>query len=371
MQRFLSLMLTLALLLAGCGQPTKEPQNLRAKELAIDLGDGFTAKAVLTYPAEGEGPWPTVILFHGSGPYDMNATVTTPTGKPLSANFKRLAERLSQEGAAVLRFHKRGVEAYGKYDREQIARATTNQLIVDAGRVIAAARQQPEVDANRIYLYGWSQGAQVATHAAQADGAIAGLILQGPPTSGWSETLRYQHLTLGLPLLASEAIDADQDGKLAVKEWFSVPAGPASLMGSFYVWAMDSTPMKPKLRPELDRNDDKQVDLEGELRPAIEALVANPAANPSLDPASEPARSIAQVLPDLSLPVLVLHGEQDGWVPVTDGEQVAAAAPERLTLKRFPGLGHALSPTIDPAQDSFGPMADEPIQALIDWLAQR
>jgi len=343
--------------------------EIRRRALTIALDDTWSSAAELTYPAEGEGPWPAVILFHGSGVMDMDATNVDATGQVVSANFRMLAERLSQSGYAVLRFHKRGVKRLGDYDLEQAYRATTNQLIADAARVIAAAREQPEVDGGRLYLYGWSQGAQVAAHAALADPDVAGVILQGPPTRGWPETLRYQHLTLGLRLLGE--VDEDGDGKLSVREWLAVPAGPAALMGSFYVWAPDSTPWAPKMRPDTDRDGDGLIDLEAELRPAIEALIANPGVNPMMHPANEPAASLAEIAPDLRRPVLILHGEQDGFVPVEDGEAIAAAAPDTVTLRRFPGLGHALSPTEDPARDGFGPMDEQAVVALLEWLGEQ
>lgn len=369
MQKLTSVLLVLALLLIGCSASASTPASVepRTRELSIDLGDGFTTQAQFTYPAQGNGPWPTVILLHGSGPYDMDVTYATYIGaKPLSANFKLLAQRLGAQGIAVLRFHKRGVIQYGKYDQQQVMKATTNQLILDTAAVVKATRALPEVDGARLYLYGWSQGAQVATHAAAADKALAGVILQGAPTSGWGPILRYQHITLAMPLLKSK-VDKDGDGKLALQEWFGVPAGPASLMGTFYVWAPDSTLFAPKFRAGIDKNDDKLIDLEGELRPAIEELIQNPAALA----AHEPARSIAEVLPELGRPALLLHGDRDGWVPVTDGEKIAAAAPDRTTFKRFSELGHALSPTADPAQDSFGVMEDAAIQAVIDWVKAR
>lgn len=350
---------------AGAGA---EYGKLRRQTLTIALDDSWSSAAELTYPAAGEGPWPAVILFHGSGPVDMDATQVDVTGKVSSANFRLLAERLSAEGFAVLRFHKRGVKKLGDYDLEQSALATTNQLIADAARVVAVAREQPEVDGERIYLYGWSQGAQVAAHAALADEAVAGVILQGPPNGGWSETLRYQHLDLGLRLL--HELDADGDGKLSVREWLTVPTGPAALMGSFYVWAPDSTPWSPKMRPDTDLDGDGLIDLEAELRPAIERLIADPSVNPAMHPANEPAASIAEIAPHLRRPVLILHGEMDGFVPVTDGDAIAAAAPDFVTLRRFPGLGHALSPTEDPARDGFGPMDEAAIEALLAWLRE-
>ncbi|BAD39682.1 alpha/beta hydrolase [Symbiobacterium thermophilum] len=365
--RKLTAALLALLLLAGCA-PGDGPAGgeIRRRALTIALDETWTAAAELTYPAGGDGPWPAVILFHGSGPMDMDATNVDAGGRVVSANFRLLAERLARSGYVVLRFHKRGVRRPGDYDPEQAYRATTNQLIADAGRVIAAAREQPEVDGGRIYLYGWSQGAQVAAHAALADRGVAGVILQGPPTGGWAETLRYQHLELGLRLLAE--VDADGDGKLSAREWMDVPPGPAALMGSFYVWAPDSTPWASKMRADTDRDGDGLIDLEAELRPAIEALIANPAVNPMMDPANEPAESLAEIAPRLGRPVLILHGEHDGFVPVSDGEAIAAAAPETATLRRLPGLGHALSPTADPARDEFGPMDEAAIAALLEWL---
>ena len=228
--RKLTAALLALLLLAGCA-PGDGPAGgeIRRRALTIALDETWTAAAELTYPAGGDGPWPAVILFHGSGPMDMDATNVDAGGRVVSANFRLLAERLARSGYVVLRFHKRGVRRPGDYDLEQAYRATTNQLIADAGRVIAAAREQPEVDGGRIYLYGWSQGAQVAAHAALADRGVAGVILQGPPTGGWAETLRYQHLELGLRLLAE--VDADGDGKLSAREWMDVPPGPAALDG--------------------------------------------------------------------------------------------------------------------------------------------
>lgn len=56
--------------------------------------------ATLTLPA-GTGPWPSVVLEHGSGPNDRDETVGA--NKP----FKDLATGLASSGIAVLRYDKR------------------------------------------------------------------------------------------------------------------------------------------------------------------------------------------------------------------------------------------------------------------------
>lgn len=42
--------------------------------MIIDLGDGVKTNAQLSIPAVGNGPFPGVLLVHGSGPNYMNET---------------------------------------------------------------------------------------------------------------------------------------------------------------------------------------------------------------------------------------------------------------------------------------------------------
>lgn len=87
-------------------------QDQIAREaLTIDFGD-FQSKAELTFPANGKGPFPTVILIPGSGPEDMNASVYAYSEASLqhpvllSHIFRDIAEYLSARGVAVLRYNK-------------------------------------------------------------------------------------------------------------------------------------------------------------------------------------------------------------------------------------------------------------------------
>ena len=47
------------------------PQTVIHRDLVIDLGNGVQTNAQLTIPAVGSGPFPGVLLVHGSGPSDM------------------------------------------------------------------------------------------------------------------------------------------------------------------------------------------------------------------------------------------------------------------------------------------------------------
>jgi hypothetical protein len=47
-------------------------QTVKYRNLVMDLGNGVKTNAQLTLPSEGNGPFPAVLLVHGSGPVDMN-----------------------------------------------------------------------------------------------------------------------------------------------------------------------------------------------------------------------------------------------------------------------------------------------------------
>jgi hypothetical protein len=83
--------------------------------LVIYLEDGLTTNAQLTFPIVGEGPFPGVLIIHGSGSTDMDGYIPaelTGTGEPVRHYFL-LAEYLTERGFAVLRYNKRGVGLMG------------------------------------------------------------------------------------------------------------------------------------------------------------------------------------------------------------------------------------------------------------------
>jgi uncharacterized protein len=86
-------------------------QTIKYRNLVIDLGNGVKTNAQLTLPAIGKGPFPGVLLIHGTGAADKNETggVVHKNGpKPLTP-FWQIAQYLSERGFAVLRYDKRGV----------------------------------------------------------------------------------------------------------------------------------------------------------------------------------------------------------------------------------------------------------------------
>jgi uncharacterized protein len=69
---------------------------------------------VIDYPAVGKGPFPGVLLIHGSGANDKNETLghVYKNGPKPPTILWQIAQYLSERGFAVLRYDKRGVGGY-------------------------------------------------------------------------------------------------------------------------------------------------------------------------------------------------------------------------------------------------------------------
>ncbi|MFY9967593.1 MAG: alpha/beta fold hydrolase [Nitrososphaeraceae archaeon] len=132
------------------------------RNLIIDLGNGVSTNAQLSYPAIGKGPYPAVLLIHGSGTTDMDETLAN-TYKPLG----QISEYLSERGYVVLKYDKRGIGPNGTIlDSNVWENVTVNDLKHDAGKALDMLINQPEVDPKRIGLIGHSEGTIIAPRVA-------------------------------------------------------------------------------------------------------------------------------------------------------------------------------------------------------------
>ena len=132
-------------------------QTTKYRNLVIDLGNGLKTSARLNLPAVGNGPFPGVLLIHGSG----GESVHSPT-----AHYTPIAEYLSERGFAVLQYNKRGINENDTLDSNVYGNLTFNDLKQDAEKALDVLIQQPEVDANRITVLGHSEGTTIAPRIA-------------------------------------------------------------------------------------------------------------------------------------------------------------------------------------------------------------
>ena len=140
------------------------------KERDATVGDGeWKLPGTLTVPV-GAGPFPAVVLVHGSGPNDRDETVGG------AKVFKDLAEGLASRGIVVLRYEKRTLQHRARI--AAIAKFTLEEETVeDAVKAIALLRSQAEVNGSRVFAIGHSLGGYVAPRIAEQDGKLAGIVL--------------------------------------------------------------------------------------------------------------------------------------------------------------------------------------------------
>ena len=161
------------------------------KERAVIVGDGdWKLPGTLTVPV-GAGPFPAVVLVHGSGPNDRDETVG---GVKV---FKDLAEGLASQGIAVLRYEKRTLQF-----RARIASNTKftvqEETVEDAVNAVKLLRTQPEVNGAKVYVLGHSLGGYLAPRIAEQAGKPAGLVLMAANVRPLEDLLVEQVTYMGI-----------------------------------------------------------------------------------------------------------------------------------------------------------------------------
>jgi fermentation-respiration switch protein FrsA (DUF1100 family) len=150
--------------------------NLSAfTEMNISVGSGqWKLPGTLSIP-KGAGPFPAVVLVHGSGPNDRDESVGS--NKP----FKDIAGGLASKGIVVLRYEKRTRQ----YPQESVAIqnfTVQDETIADALVAVNVLDASSAVNHSRIFVLGHSLGGMLAPRIGVQDHRIAGIIILAGPT---------------------------------------------------------------------------------------------------------------------------------------------------------------------------------------------
>lgn len=270
--------------------PPRPVAAAHVNETEVQVGTERALPGTLSLPANGNGPFPAIVLVHGSGPQDRDETIGP--NRP----FLDIAHGLAAHGIAVLRYDKRSRARPQDYATGDFS--VDDEVTLDAITAIETLRNTPGIDPQRIYILGHSLGAMMAPRiAARTD--TAGAILFAAPSRPLLDILVEQFERMAATdgtVSESErkAIAGLQDSIARIRAGEDVPASEGPLGQSTTYWR------------------------------SIEAV----------DPVAD-AKSLAK-------PLLILHGNRD--IQVTDddwqGWRGAFANDPRATLKAYPALSH-------------------------------
>ena len=151
----------------GFYQEPKRPFPYHEEEVSYkNEAAGVTLSGTLTMPNQN-GSFPVVILIAGYGPNDRDYSMMG------HKRFMVLADHLTHNGLAVLRFDKRGAgKSTGDY-----ATATSRDFADDVQACIKYLKTRKKIDCNKIGLIGHSEGGMIATMVAAESKDVAFLVL--------------------------------------------------------------------------------------------------------------------------------------------------------------------------------------------------
>ncbi len=267
------------------------PADASYLERDITVGTGEQALAATLAMPKGAGPFPAVVLVHGSGPQDRNETIGP--NRP----FLDIARGLAAQGIAVLRYEKRSKARPQDFTGKPFT--VDDEVTDDAVAAIATLRSQPDIDVKRVFVLGHSQGGMLAPRIAQRAGQVAGLILFAAPARSLLTILPEQNRYL----LAQQ--------------------GPPSAEKQAFLDKLDAQIAHVRGNAP-DDSTDTPLGLPVRYWRSLEAI----------DPVAEAKAS--------ALPLLLLQGGRDFQVVDTDWQRWLAglAGERRATFKHYPALNH-------------------------------
>lgn len=187
-------------------KPDYEKEN-QYIEKDVVIGEGeFALPGKLTLPV-GEGPFPVVVLVHGSGTNDRDESIGA--GKP----FRDLAVGLASKKIAVLRYDKRTFEHNLKIalgpDAAQIT--VKEETIDDALAAVKLLKEEKLVDPSQIYVLGHSQGGMLVPRMIEADQdqLIAGAIIMAGPSVTPLEDIILDQLNKQMAIAEQQGVPTD------------------------------------------------------------------------------------------------------------------------------------------------------------------
>ncbi len=164
--------------------PYADTSSFTERETVVGSGE-WELPGTLTVP-NGSGPFPAVVLVHGSGPNNRDE------GGGPSAPFKDLAWGLASRGIAVLRYDKRTL-VYKERIAESGGMITVEEeTLDDAVAAVDLLLRTPEADPTRVFVLGHSLGGMLIPRIAAACPQARGFIVLAGPARPFEDLIYEQ-----------------------------------------------------------------------------------------------------------------------------------------------------------------------------------
>jgi len=350
----------------GTVEPPQRPQEptppfpYSVENVSVaNAADDVALAGTLTMPP-GDGPFPGVVLVTGSGPQDRDETLLGH--KP----FWVLADYLTRQGIAVLRYDDRGVaESTGSF-----ATATSEDFASDAIAGVTFLAANARVAADRVGIVGHSEGGIVGPMAATRSDAVGFVVmLAGPGVTGL-EILVEQGRLIG-DAAGTPAEIRDLNGRIQ------------NSLAEIVSRVEDPTEAAPLLREAMRSEIDK---LSPEMREMAGEGLGDAAIDQTVKQMNSPwfrfflRYDPRPALEATKVPVLAIIGGKDLQVPAEQNIPEITAAFERggnsdATVRTLPGLNHLFQEagTGSPAEyqqieQTMSPIA---LEVVGKWIVER
>jgi fermentation-respiration switch protein FrsA (DUF1100 family) len=333
-------------------QTPKKPYPYLDEEVTFDSkARGVKLAGTLTRP-KGDGPFPAAILITGSGPQDRDESLLGH--KP----FLVLADHLTRQGIAVLRYDDRGTaKSTGEFDG-----ATSKDFAEDTAGAVAFLKARKEV--GKIGLIGHSEGGLIAPLVAAENPDVAFIVLLAGPGTPGDEVLYDQGQLILKAMGADEKTLARQAA--VQKKLFGLAREGAD--------ADKLTAAFKELEKDLTEAEKKELAKSGELAAAQIKGLAGPWFRFFLQYDPRPT------LEKVKCPVLAINGEKDLQVPPKENLSAIESALKSVgnpdvTVKELPGLNHLFQPSKTGLPSEYGKIEEtfspKALDVISEWIAKR
>ncbi|MDR1161900.1 MAG: alpha/beta hydrolase [Tannerellaceae bacterium] len=304
---------------------------------------GIRLAGTLTLPEQADNVT-AVVLLSGSGPQNRNEEIVGH--KP----FLVLADYLTRQGIAVLRFDDRGVEeSQGDYSK-----ATLADFATDAKAAVAYLKTRNEINKDKIGLIGHSEGGSIAFMLASQKIPAFIITLAGIGVTG-TELLAMQRKALFQASSIPDEYINQYNAYMAEAQQIAIEAKSAYELREGITKLFTGTP------------------IEKQIEPAIQQL-SSPAMVSFLqyDPAA--------YFKNIHCPVFALNGMRDLQVPSGENlsailNDITANGNKNVRTKPYFNLNHLFQTATTGLPDEYGAIEEtfneEALRDLSEWIKER